>query len=241
MICSGCLKEFFPKTNKRKHPNTCRSCLGRMCAITKHGRTVIEGKKGVLYSKWQGMRDRCNCPTNKDYVRYGAKGIRVTPMWNDYASFENWALSKGYEHGDTIERKNKVLDYHPNNCRLIKRKTKYEVNGELLTAEQIKAQLAKSNIVISYSVIRKRLNRGWSWEKATNMPLMANASTLEKDTARSKIIKLKRGESGLFTADGKYIPTMRSRNADKVYKQGSERTPSIEENSDTQEGDDQAV
>ena len=33
------------------------------------------------------MRERCNNPNNKDYPRYGGRGITVCEQWSRYANF----------------------------------------------------------------------------------------------------------------------------------------------------------
>ena len=36
-----------------------------------------------LYQTWQGMRNRCYSPSNKDWHKYGGRGIRVCDPWNE--------------------------------------------------------------------------------------------------------------------------------------------------------------
>mgnify|MGYP000409137109 CR=1 FL=1 len=86
-------------------------------ADTKHG-----GCKTRLYSIWRNMLDRCNNPKNKEYHRYGGRGIIVCAEWEtDFSSFREWALSSGYQDNLTIDRIDNDLGYAPSNCQWLTR------------------------------------------------------------------------------------------------------------------------
>jgi hypothetical protein len=79
-------------------------------AITKHGGT---GKGS--YNTWRAMIRRCNNSKDKDYPRYGGKGVSVCAEWLDYAKF---AEAMGEPVGDeTLDRIDTYGNYEPNNCR----------------------------------------------------------------------------------------------------------------------------
>ena len=49
--------------------------------------------KSSLYSRWKGIKRRCNNPNFKKYEWYGGKGIKVCEEWDDsFENFMKWAL-----------------------------------------------------------------------------------------------------------------------------------------------------
>lgn len=78
--------------------------------ITKHG-----GWKKGSYNTWRAMVRRCTVLTDKDYPRYGGRGVKVCPEWLDYLAFER---DMGEPTGDeTLDRIDTYGDYSKENCR----------------------------------------------------------------------------------------------------------------------------
>ena len=76
----------------------------------KHG-----GWKKSSYNTWRAMIRRCTNPKDKDYLRYGGKGVSVCSEWLDYANF---AQCMGEPQGnETLDRINSYGNYEPSNCR----------------------------------------------------------------------------------------------------------------------------
>lgn len=76
----------------------------------KHG-----GWNKSSYNTWRAMMRRCYNPVDKDYKRYGGRGITVYAPWHDYAAF---AIAIGEPSGtETLDRIDTTGNYEPNNVR----------------------------------------------------------------------------------------------------------------------------
>jgi hypothetical protein len=82
--------------------------------IKKHGES-----KTKLYSKWEGMVQRCHNKNSSVFFRYGGKGILVCDEWREYKNFSKWAMENGYEDGLQIDRIDCEKGYNPQNCRFV--------------------------------------------------------------------------------------------------------------------------
>jgi hypothetical protein len=51
-----------------------------------------------LYNRWRSMISRCYSENDKDYIRYGAKGIYVSDEWHCFETYVNDVVNlKGYD------------------------------------------------------------------------------------------------------------------------------------------------
>lgn len=78
---------------------------------TKHGR-----RKTPEYASWQAMLRRCCSPSDKDYPRYGGRGVTVFEAWQN--SFELFFAEVGPRpDGKTLDRRDTTKGYQPGNVR----------------------------------------------------------------------------------------------------------------------------
>lgn len=98
----------YLRNPKRTYP---RHCGCQPSPNKKHG--LIHHP---IYSIWGGIKGRCHNPNDKDYYRYGERGITVCERWRD--SFEAFFadMAPTYRPGLTLDRKNNSAGYSPDNC-----------------------------------------------------------------------------------------------------------------------------
>lgn len=118
-----------------------------------------------LYDSWIDMRHRCNNPNNKNYHRYGGRGITVCDEWStNFEPFRDWAMANGYKPGLTIERSDNDSGYCPGNCVWTGRmeQANNRVTNRLIEyggEEHTVAQWARK-FGVERGVLRHRINRG---------------------------------------------------------------------------------
>lgn len=86
-------------------------CLANRAPNLKHGM-----RNSPEYRSWQAMKARCTDPGNKDYPRWGTRGITVCDEWIE--SFEAFYTHAGRRPtGTTLDRIDGRRGYEPGNVR----------------------------------------------------------------------------------------------------------------------------
>lgn len=135
-----------------------------------HGET-----KTKLYNSWRGMLSRCRSHSGDHAKWYSRAGVTVTPEWESFPAFREWARANGYEEGLTIDRIDAAGNYDPTNCRWVNRKTQGEnkrracfvtIDGETLN---VLDWSKKTGIV--FSTLYKRFKKGVRGHEFIEPPL----------------------------------------------------------------------
>lgn len=170
-VCD-CGTELIVKGSSLRSGNT--SSCGCLCrdrtseTHLKHGQTYP--KKTSEYLCWRNMLTRCQYAKNKDYPRYGGRGITVCERWQVFANFYE---DMGPSNGLTIERKDNDGPYCPENCCWIPRSKQQENTRKNIPL----TAFGKTRFVwewarelgISRQKIRNRLVHGRSPEEALSL------------------------------------------------------------------------
>lgn len=133
------------------------------------------------YQAWVAAKNRCFNPKNKDYRRYGGRGISVCLRWvegeNGIHPFQCFLNDMGYKPSrfHTLDRKEVNGNYEPSNCRWVTRQTQARNRGNnvLLTCDGSTKTLIEwsEHTGFQAQTIAYRLRAGWAVKDAIYKPL----------------------------------------------------------------------
>lgn len=135
--------------------------------------------KDKFYQVWNGIKQRCYNPNNKNYKNYGGRGITVCKEWSDsFQAFYDWAINNGYKDGLQIDRIDVDGNYEPNNCRWVDRFTNNNNRrNNLLFTYNGKTQSLRAwcrDLNISYKTCMTRYYRGHTKEECLNLKCLSD-------------------------------------------------------------------
>lgn len=121
------------------------------------------------------MKKRCYDPNDRRYDDWGGRGIRICDEWiNNPESFVRWSIENGYREGLTIDRIDNNGNYCPENCRWV---TISENNQNRRSSRYFTYMGKTQNLQqwcdeynMSRSIVDRRLQLGWDFEKALLTP-----------------------------------------------------------------------
>ena len=171
--CScGAVKSVVGRTVRSGASRSC-GCLKRDNVIAKN--TTHGSSNTRLFGVWCAMRKRCENNRDRSWKNYGGRGISVCEEWHDFAVFQKWALSNGYERGLTIERNDNCGSYDPSNCcfathAIQSRNTRRNRRVEIFSETKTYADWSKDpRCVVSRRSFERRIVAGWDATEALTL------------------------------------------------------------------------
>ena len=170
---------------------TLRTGMKKACCLNGHFWQQETGAYGGLsrkhsaeYRALYDARRRCEDRRHWRYKDYGAKGIRVCDRWHDFKNFladmgprpsKNYSLDRYPDpHGN----------YEPGNCRWATREEQHRNMRNSVYVEYKGERVLLLDVLkeakIKRTIVRGRLNTGWSLEDALTVPIRAKKKNQRK-------------------------------------------------------------
>lgn len=160
------------------------SLKGKTNPSFKHG-YATRGKRPPIYIHFMNIKSRCHIKSNKDYPRYGAKGIVVCDRWRfgeeGKTGFECFLEDMGYppEGKHSLDRyPNPAGNYEPGNCRWAsaQEQANNRKNNRKVTVRGDSKTVAEWSRIsgVGPKTIRYRLEQGVPPEEAVFSPVDYN-------------------------------------------------------------------
>jgi hypothetical protein len=140
----------------------------------KHGHARRDRERPPEYQVWINMRSRCHDPGDRDFPRWGGRGITVCDEWR--LSFDAFYGDMGARpsSGHQIERINNDGPYSPGNCRWATVKEQADNRRSSVILEHDGKRLNQKEWAritgIGVTTICYRLKAGWTISDALTLP-----------------------------------------------------------------------
>lgn len=117
------------------------------------------------YKSWASMKDRCTNPRNRNFYRYGGRGINICEKW--LGGFEAFLDDMGERPaGSSIDRIDNNGSYEPGNCRWATHKQQQNNRRDtvLIELDGERRSLVEwcEHFGVPYTAVRSRRWRGIS-------------------------------------------------------------------------------
>lgn len=144
-----------------------------------HGSTVgrvYTGKVPTEYSTWNNIKQRCLNLNNKNFDRYGGRGIKICKRW---LNFKNFIKDMGQKPNlkSTINRKNNNGNYTSKNCHwtTMKCQQRNRISNRVLGdfgKKRCQSEWAEL-LGCTSGAIAHRIKSGWSVSDAVSVKIGA--------------------------------------------------------------------
>lgn len=139
--------------------------------VRTHGKTNTR-----IYRIYCGMKERCYSKNNKDYQKYGGRGITICDEWlNDFETFYEWAQSNGYSDDYSIDRIDNNESYKPSNCRWTdaKKQSNNRRSSIFLEFKNQKYTITEWSRILNVKAdtLHRRKRNGWTDEEVITIPI----------------------------------------------------------------------
>lgn len=147
----------------------CATAATISVAKTRHGMS-----RSVEFGVWHGILGRCTNPNNKDWPRYGGRGIGVCDEWR--ISFESFFAHVGPRPSvrHSIDRVDNSRGYEPGNVRWAtpSEQARNRRSTRLIEHRGLTLTLSEwaDRVGLSATALGRRLDKGWSVEEALSAP-----------------------------------------------------------------------
>lgn len=146
--------------------------------------TEFEGE----FSCWRSIKTRCLNKRNKNYPRYGGRGIKICDRWLGENGFPNFVSDMGRRPSldFSVGRKDNDGNYEPDNCRW---ETDLE-QGQNTSRTKLLTHNGKTQCMsewcrelgLSDSGIHVRLANGWTLDRALSTPSASKVRRARNNT-----------------------------------------------------------
>lgn len=153
----------------------------KSCGCYSRERTAAMGKRNKrhgltrtpTYITWRGMIHRCYKESDKNYHRYGARGIRVCDRWKIFDYFlADMGLRPSPNH--SIDRIDNDGNYCQENCRwaTVKEQARNRRTNRLIEFRGERKTIHEWAEIFGFNVntLKDRLLQGWPIHKALETP-----------------------------------------------------------------------